>query len=155
MTDHNPRDRASLQSGLEAIHAEGAGVYEHQMFNLAGVVELVEAAAAGNERARAYCSVLQHTLRVITASATPDRNDCMLCLLCDTVFWRGCRPEAFVVLHAHRDVPKQAVVQCICRRCYIAHGSLPNLKGAVVKKLRSDVIGDLREIPPPSAPGRA
>jgi hypothetical protein len=148
-------DRAHLQSGLEAIHAEGAGVYELPFFNRAGIAELWAAALAGNEKARAYLHVLEQTQRHITAPTVPDTERGMLCLLCDTVFWRGCQPEAFIVLHAHRDIPTQVVLQCICPRCYTAHGSLPDLKGAVLAKLRRDVISDLREIPPPSAPGHA
>jgi hypothetical protein len=105
------------------------------------------------DRAQRFFSLVASLVRQITAHPMPD-NTASLCLLCDTVFWRhGEPPAAIVIFHAHRDAPTTAATNTICTRCFAAHQPITRLKAAVLAKLRSTLITDLGELPPPCQAG--
>ena len=42
----------------------------------------------------------------------------MMCLTCDSEFTREAMPEAWVLMHAHRNEPEKALGNGICAACH-------------------------------------
>ena len=75
------------------------------------------------------------------AQTNPASDDTMLCVLCDTVFWRGEPPGVLAIMHAHRDdlSTMTAVGNGICYRTCARHRPLRRLKNVAIAKLRSSL----------------
>ena len=142
--------RKALVDGLEQIRQEGQGVWQMAIYGPEAVPGLVNNALCGDGYARNVVRTLAHMAReIITAPAALP----MLCLCCDNALTAEAMPAAWVLLHARRDDPEQAVGNGICAECYARHPSAEALGPIVTDVYRRQIISDLRVLPPVSESG--
>lgn len=143
------RDRDDLKARMDAIQAEGQGVWQLSIWGPENMLGVTAAAMSGDPEATAVLRAIAHSLRAIE-EAPADRP--WLCLTCDHAFTAHNTPLAFVLLHACRADAKAAVSNGLCDDCYCRPGSLME---RVTDVYRRNMIPGLRVLPPISQPGKA
>ena len=150
MNRRQRRPLEALTDGLEQIRQEGQGVWQMSIYGPEAAPDLVHAALCGDGYASDVVRALAHMVRnIITAPASLP----MLCLTCDNILTAVAMPVAWVLVHARRDDPQQAVGNAICAECYAHHPSAEALGPVVTDVYRRKMIADLRVLPPISEAG--
>jgi hypothetical protein len=144
---HERRKRERFVRGLRRVENEGQGVWDMRVIFPQTLPAIVSDAAAGKPgMAVLYDLVMQ------AASHVREARPPALCLLCDHAF-TGDMPAAFVVVTARVDEPKGGITNGLCAHCAEPGGS--DLLQRVAQSYKERVMGDLRVLPVPHAPGRA
>jgi hypothetical protein len=132
--------------GLRRVENEGQGVWDLRVFFPEHFIGLMADARSGNPNAAVVLDLLANTIGHVGRADPP-----ALCLLCDHEF-KGDTPAAFVIVTARVDAPKQGIGNALCDGC-IEPGE--TLLERVAQSYKERVMGDLRILQTPSAPGRA
>jgi hypothetical protein len=141
--------RREINRGLKGMHAEGQGIWNLMIYNPADVAGVMRAAAVGDAYARGVVRSLEHMIQGVLTAQPP-----MMCLTCDSEFTREAMPEAWVLMHAHRNEPEKALGNGICAACHARYPGAALLP-VVTDVYRKELINDLRVLPPMSEAGRA
>jgi hypothetical protein len=144
---------SELQAGMERIQAEGQGVWQLSIYGPEAVLALLHNSFVGDADATRTMTAIARLIAGIHEVASTPKP--MLCLLCDTKFGRRSMPLAWVLLHARRDDPSQAVGNGICAACYKKYPSAEALSPPVIALYKAKMITDLRLLPPIGPPGHA
>lgn len=143
--------REALTRHVEQMHADGQGVWQLTVYNLAGAAEQTAKAVAGDPYARAVVRALDSLIRN-TRTANPP----MLCLTCDNTLSENFAPMALVLMHAKRDDPHGTVANGICPDCCARHRfDMDRIGHAASAAYGKMLISDLRILPPINHPGHA
>jgi hypothetical protein len=143
------KERRAINKTLAGMHAEGQGVWDLMIYDPPDVATVMEAARAGDSYARRTVLMLDSVMRRVRAANPPD-----LCLTCDHEFTAKAMPRAWVLTHAHRDEPRNAMSSGICAACHARYPGAALLP-VVTDVYRRNLISDLRVLSPTSEPGHA
>ena len=143
------RERREINKGLAGMHAEGHGVWDHMIYDPPDAATVREATRSRDSYDRNIVLMLDRMIQD-ALSASPST----LCLTCDHEFTANAMPRAWVLTHAHRDAPENAMGGGICAACH-ARWPGSEILSVVTEVYRKHLADDLRVLPPMSEAGHA
>jgi hypothetical protein len=151
MTKASQSRRATrLQKNLQAIEAEGQGIWQMAIYGPDNLLQLfTDALGADNYASATVFAIEQMITQILTTGPKP------LCLTCENQFSKSLMPIAWVIVHAKRDDPDKAIGNGVCADCWSRYRSSQLLLPIALDLYRRGALPTLRRLPPLSPPGTA
>jgi hypothetical protein len=152
---HRARSNAELIDWLEAMRAQGGGLFQLAVVSPLNLQPFIDALVAGDEDALRTREAVNRALRMLNSVTRPSK-EAPMCLFCDAVLWRECVPHAIAVMTPCCDEPARGMFNFVCRDCVERFADADALRAALLAYYRRSIAPDLRVLPLiTSPPGHA